>query len=315
MEFISIVIPTFKQKYLKDTLDSCLRQTNKNFEILVYENGFKSSETAELVKSYQQEMDIRYYFDENGGVNRARNNGTLMTKYSIIALIDQDIILGERWVESALMAHNKYPNAGIIGGKVDLHFIDENPGWIIGDFARKLSAVDYGNDISILGGYHFLIGGNMSYRKDLFEKIGGFYEKSDSEFFFNNELTFHEGVKKYSNPALVYIPEMSTKHQIPGDRTTLEYMIERFYQQGICDIAYHKFINKSWTIRSLFSVMEFEMYCEDDFKEMKKNRDSLSTELSDTFTINFFTCRMAYLSGLKDGINKSYKKQVQVVNY
>ena len=307
MEHVSIVVPVYKQIYLKDTIDSCLRQNSTAFEIIIFENGFKSENTEELVATYQNELEISYHFDPNGGLNRARNSGSNLSKYPIIALIDQDIILGDKWVEATLEAHKSYSDAGIIGGKVDLHFTNGDPGWCVGDFARKLSAIDYGNKETVLSGYHYLIGGNISYRKNMFNKIGGFYEKADSEFFFNDELTFHEGAKKFGNPALVYIPEMYTRHQIPSNRTTIEYMKERFVQQGICDVAYHKYLNPNWSRASLLSIMEFEMYCQDDFEEMKKVRSQLSPDMANLFTDVFFSCRMVYLNALNQATNESSK--------
>lgn len=72
---ISIVIPVYNgANYLREALDSALRQTYRNVEVLVVNDGSTDrDETEKIAKSYGSR--IRYFYKENGGVASALNFG------------------------------------------------------------------------------------------------------------------------------------------------------------------------------------------------------------------------------------------------
>lgn len=70
---ISIIIPVYNgSKYIHEAIDSALKQTYDNVEIIVINDG-STDKTAEIVKSYGNK--IKYYEKENGGVSSALNLG------------------------------------------------------------------------------------------------------------------------------------------------------------------------------------------------------------------------------------------------
>ena len=53
MPFFSVVIPTYNQaKYLKASIDSVLRQSYKDFEIIIIDN-YSTDETQKIIKKYK----------------------------------------------------------------------------------------------------------------------------------------------------------------------------------------------------------------------------------------------------------------------
>ena len=72
---ISIVIPVYNgSNYLREAIDSALRQTYKNIEVLVINDGSNDNgATARIAKSYGKK--IRYFEKPNGGVATALNMG------------------------------------------------------------------------------------------------------------------------------------------------------------------------------------------------------------------------------------------------
>lgn len=70
---VSIIIPVYNgEKYLQVAIDSTLRQSYKNIEIIVVDDG-SSDKTKEICKKYGNK--IRYIRKENGGVSSALNVG------------------------------------------------------------------------------------------------------------------------------------------------------------------------------------------------------------------------------------------------
>lgn len=90
MPKVSVVIPTCNRPYLiKRTLDSVLKQSFQDFEIIVVDDGIKES-AEEAVKSYN-DARIKYIKHEvNKGGGAARNTGIKNAIGEYIAFLDDD---------------------------------------------------------------------------------------------------------------------------------------------------------------------------------------------------------------------------------
>ena len=84
-----VVIPLYnKEVYIKNTLNSVLAQTIKDFEIIVVNDG-STDKSAEVVKSLSDPR-IRLINQVNAGVSVARNRGINEAKADLIAFLDGD---------------------------------------------------------------------------------------------------------------------------------------------------------------------------------------------------------------------------------
>lgn len=72
---VSIILPTYNGlKYIRESIDSCLNQTYKNFELIIVDDCSKDN-TQDIIKSYQ-DARIRYIRNEkNQRLPRALNTG------------------------------------------------------------------------------------------------------------------------------------------------------------------------------------------------------------------------------------------------
>ena len=63
----SFIIPVYNRpEEVDELLNSLTRQTNKNFEVLIVEDG-SSVPCKEVVDNYADRLDICYYFKSNSG--------------------------------------------------------------------------------------------------------------------------------------------------------------------------------------------------------------------------------------------------------
>ena len=88
---VSICVPTYNRKYyLKETLESILAQTYKDYEIIVVDDG-STDGTEDMIK--QLGVPITYHWQENGGDAAARNKLIELARGQYISFIDSDDLL------------------------------------------------------------------------------------------------------------------------------------------------------------------------------------------------------------------------------
>ena len=91
----SFIIPVYNRpEEVDELLNSLTRQTNKNFEVLVVEDG-SSVPCKEVVDNYADRLDICYYFKSNSGPGQTRNYGAERGHGEYLIILDSDCILPE----------------------------------------------------------------------------------------------------------------------------------------------------------------------------------------------------------------------------
>jgi len=100
---ISIILPVYNtEKYLKQCIESVLRQTVKFEEIILVDDGSTDGSGA-ICKEYADRNDnVMYIKKENGGPGSARNTGMLYTTSEYVMFLDTDDYLREDAVELVL---------------------------------------------------------------------------------------------------------------------------------------------------------------------------------------------------------------------
>lgn len=72
---VSVVLPTFNgEKYIRQSIDSCLNQTHCNIELIIVDDG-STDETPEIIKSYKDERIKYLRHEKNKGLPNALNTG------------------------------------------------------------------------------------------------------------------------------------------------------------------------------------------------------------------------------------------------
>ncbi len=95
---ISIIMPVYNgEKYINQAIDSILKQTYKNFELIIVDDGSKDN-TAAIIKSYKDDR-IKYIQQENSGPGAARNRAMSVAKGKYFAFCDADDVYVENKLE------------------------------------------------------------------------------------------------------------------------------------------------------------------------------------------------------------------------
>lgn len=125
---ISIITATFNSaKTLKDTIQSVLRQTNKDFEYLIIDGG-STDETIDMVKSYESEFSgrLKWVSEKDQGIYDAMNKGIKMASGDVVGILNSDdYFTSDDILQTVDNAFKSHEIDAIYG---DIHFIrDGNP--------------------------------------------------------------------------------------------------------------------------------------------------------------------------------------------
>ena len=161
---VSVIIPCYKQAvFLPDALESLLKQTYRNWEAIVVNDGSPDN-TEEVVRQYmQQDNRISYLPQQNQGVSAARNNGIKQAKGEFILPLDADDTIEPTYVEKAARILDANPQIGIVYCRARL-FGAQTGEWKLPEFDPK--EIIYTNCIFC----------SSLFRKSDFEKAGGYKE-------------------------------------------------------------------------------------------------------------------------------------------
>lgn len=88
---ISIIITVYNsEKYLKKTIDSILKQSFSDFELILINDGSTDS-SADICELYaKKDNRVKAVHQENGGVSSARNKGIEVSSGKYIGFVDSD---------------------------------------------------------------------------------------------------------------------------------------------------------------------------------------------------------------------------------
>lgn len=104
----SIVIPSYNcAQYIRQTLRSIYCQTEKDYEIIVVNDG--SPDDLLEVLALETDPRLRIITQPNGGVSRARNRGIQEAKGRYIAFLDSDDVWLPFHLEAVRVFFEKYP--------------------------------------------------------------------------------------------------------------------------------------------------------------------------------------------------------------
>lgn len=163
---ISIITATYNsEKTLKDTLESVLKQTYKNYEHIIID-GASKDRTMEIVKSYETKYEgkLRYISEKDNGLYDAMNKGIKMATGDIIGILNSDDIYAHENVLKEIVETFKKTNCD--GTYANLVFMDANT-------MSKVQRVWKSKEGKLENGWH-PAHPTLYLKKEVYEKIGLF---------------------------------------------------------------------------------------------------------------------------------------------
>ena len=108
---VTIIIPCYnREKYIKDAIDSCLRQTYNNIEIIVVDDGSQDN-SINVIREYKSK--VRLITQKNSGVSVARNSGINAAQGDFLVFLDSDDWISDDLIECHINTFNKWDGLDI----------------------------------------------------------------------------------------------------------------------------------------------------------------------------------------------------------
>lgn len=96
----SLIVPVYNRPdEVTELLESLATQSFKDYELVLVEDGSEIP-SGEIAKSYEDRINIRYFFKENAGPSYARNFGMEKAEGDYFIFCDSDCILPEDYFEN-----------------------------------------------------------------------------------------------------------------------------------------------------------------------------------------------------------------------
>lgn len=174
-DLVSVILPYYNGKsFIKETIESIVNQTYKNFELLLVDDGSPNKEHSEYVKDLIENQikdeRVKYIYKPNGGLSDARNFGLDNSKGQYITFQDQDDLWDENKLELQVNVAKSNPEAEFIvtDGKM---IGDENRGLGIAEKNKFQEGFIKNTYTRLLRG-NFVTFPSVFFKRELIDKVG-----------------------------------------------------------------------------------------------------------------------------------------------
>lgn len=220
---ISIIIAVYNRKdELQELLFSLINQTDKNFEIVIVDDG--SQEKLEpIVSTYAEVLDIKYYYKSNSGAGLSRNSGAEHASGNYYIFLDSDCIAPVHYIEN-VRKELRFNYVDAFGGadSADKNFNDLQKAISYSMTSLLTTGGIRGNKKAINKFQPRSF--NMGISKEAFKSVGGFSELRVGE---DPDLSLTLWEKGFKTR---FFPECKVFHK---RRTSLKKFANQVYHFGI----------------------------------------------------------------------------------
>jgi glycosyltransferase involved in cell wall biosynthesis len=231
---ISVIICVYTEERWNQiiaAIQSVKSQTYQPQEIIVVvdhnqqlENKLSQIEGIIVTKNTQEQ-----------GLSGARNSGVAITRGNIIVFLDDDAAADSFWLEKLIVVFDD-PSVIGAGGNIIPNWDHKEPSWFPTEFQWVVGCSYRGMPTSIKP-IRNPIGGNMAFRRSVFDKIGGFRigigRIGVTPLGCEETEWCIRAIEAFPSSVVLYIPDACTYHFIPIQRETWQYFLRRCYAEGL----------------------------------------------------------------------------------
>lgn len=212
---VSVIIPNWNGAvHLPTCLESLRRQTWRDFEVIVVDNGSQDDSLELLARDYPEVRVLA--LGENRGFAGACNAGIRAARGEFVVLLNNDTEADPRWLEEVVAAFRRHPEAGMVASKM-LLFDRRDTFHTAGDYYRvdgrpgnrgvwQADRGQYDREEYVFSA----CGGSAAYRRAMLEDVG----LLDEDFFYSCEDVDLAWRAQLAGWRCVYAPRAVVYHKL-----------------------------------------------------------------------------------------------------
>jgi len=248
---VSVVICTYSEdmyEHFQESLESVRTQTYDDIEVVVVVDGNESL-YDQIEADYGDLDDVEIYCnDENLGLSGSRTRAIEFVTGDVVALIDDDAVADERWIEELVSVYES-TDAIAAGGKITPlwvagkpQFLPEEFYWLVGVTHRGFA--EPGEEVRNTNG------SNISFRTWVLRELGGF--ETDVGRQGENNLQAHETefcsrMREEYGRGGIYNPDAKVGHKVFDYRVDKKWLLDRAFWQGYSKRAMEQIVSEDAT--------------------------------------------------------------------
>jgi len=271
---ISIIIPTYNSAtFLKQTIDSVINQTYRNWELLIVDDG-STDDILEIVNpAINKDSRIQYFESaENfGGPAKPRNIGIQHSKGEFIAFLDSDDIWVPNKLELQMECFSKNSDILLVGTNCQTF-----PNGISNElflFKNKIISFNY-----LLNNRKGIITSSVLMKRKVIDLIGYFDE--DKRLIAVEDTDFWLRLLKFQDYSVLIMKESLVKYRLHGNNISSSFNVKNnltYYDKLL--VIYHKYENEAsnliQNIQSNLTQLNYELPIKEAFYQRKINIKTL----------------------------------------
>ena len=163
---VSVIIPTHNRGHLiSRSIDSVLRQTYQNIEVVIVDDG-STDDTESRLGPYIEAGRINYEKKANSGAGDSRNYGIVRSSGELVTFLDSDDEVEPTWIARLVDAFSKVENCQVVF--CGCSTFDENGNLLYVKFPAVKGPLFYGLNCRFTNSGMFML------RRRFFDEIGGY---------------------------------------------------------------------------------------------------------------------------------------------
>lgn len=236
-----MIVPTFNRasslKRLLTSFNALVCPGSITAELLIVDNGSTDSTASVLAQAIKEctTFSLRVFQEHRQGKSSAVNRGLSLAQGKIILVVDDDVVVHRQWLIKHVEPYSVSAFDAVQGRVLPGVDVDGKPADSNRLREYNIPIIDYGEEMRQIRG---LTGTNISFKREVFEKVGGFDTRlGPGAAGFSEDTEYSIRICK-AGFKIGYTPHAVAYHELSPARYGREYNRKVEYRKGLSRSLY-----------------------------------------------------------------------------
>jgi len=236
-----VIVPTFNRasslKRLLTSFNALMCPSSITAELFIVDNGSTDNTASFLAQATKEctTFSLRVIQEHRQGKSSAVNRGLSLAQGKIILVVDDDVVVQRQWLIKHVESYSVSSFDAVQGRVLPGVDVDGKPADPNRLREYNIPIIDYGEEMREIRG---LTGTNISFKREVFEKVGGFDTRlGPGAAGFSEDTEYSIRICK-AGFKIGYTPHAVAYHELSPARYGREYNRKVEYRKGLSRSLY-----------------------------------------------------------------------------